>query len=259
MLNYKTIAHNPDNGWVVMIHGAGGNIEVWFKQVAEFSRQFNLLLVDLAGHGESNSKEVFTKGFNFDKAADQVMEVCDHLNIESAHFMGLSLGSIIAQSIAVRYPQRVKAMVLAGAITHLSLRIRASFEFVDMFKSIMPYSLVKTLLLNAIIPQQKYNVSRSTFMHSAEKVTYDGFLQWIRLPTTMENYLSKLFLTEIATPTLYIMGEEDLLSLNHVKKLVRNSNENVSLAIIKDAGHVCNIDQKERFNRVSLEFIKSYN
>ena len=50
MLHYKTIANNPHNNWVVMVHGAGGSIEVWFRQVADYARHFNLLLVDLAGH-----------------------------------------------------------------------------------------------------------------------------------------------------------------------------------------------------------------
>ena len=100
MLHYKTIANIPDGKWVVMIHGAGGNIEVWFKQVADFARHFNLVLVDLAGHGSSQTKEVFTTSFDFDLAADQVIEVVDHLKIRRAHFMGLSLGSIIVHAIA---------------------------------------------------------------------------------------------------------------------------------------------------------------
>ena len=68
MLNYKILSNQPGAKWVVMIHGAGGHMEVWFKQVAEYSRHFNLLLVDLACHGESNHKEVFTPDFDFDVA-----------------------------------------------------------------------------------------------------------------------------------------------------------------------------------------------
>ena len=257
MLNYKTIAHIPDGKWVVMIHGAGGNIEVWFKQVAEFSRQFNLLLVDLAGHGESTHKEVFTTSFNFDLAADQVIEVLDHLKIRRAHFMGLSLGSIIVHTIADHYPQRVDTMVLAGAITHLSLKTRLTFEFVDMFKRIIPFSVVKVLLANSIIPQQKYNESKSTFMRSAQKVTYQGFMQWMRLATTLDKYMDRLLSAEILTPTLYVMGEDDTLCLSHVKQVAQQSRDNVSLVIIPNAGHVCNIDNKQEFNKITLNFINS--
>ena len=84
MLHYKTIVNNQFDNWIVMIHGAGGSIEVWFRQVADYARHFNLLLVDLAGHGGS-SNEAFGKGFNFNRAAEQVMEVVNHLKIEKGH------------------------------------------------------------------------------------------------------------------------------------------------------------------------------
>ena len=71
-----------------MIHGAGGSIEVWFRQVADYARHFNLLLVDLAGHGGSSS-EAFGKGFNFSRAAEQVMEVVNHLKIEKGQLRTL--------------------------------------------------------------------------------------------------------------------------------------------------------------------------
>ena len=116
MLHYKTIVNNQFDRWVVMIHGAGGSIEVWYRQVADFARHFNILLVDLAGHGGS-SDESFGKNFSFLKAAEQVVEVLDHLKIEKSHFMGLSLGSIVVRVIAERNPRRVASMVLAGAVT----------------------------------------------------------------------------------------------------------------------------------------------
>ena len=88
MLHYKTIENNQFDRWIVMIHGAGGSIEVWFRQVADYARHFNLLLVDLAGHGGS-ANEAFGRGFNFSRAAEQVMEVVNHLKIEKGHFIGL--------------------------------------------------------------------------------------------------------------------------------------------------------------------------
>ncbi|MBO7188602.1 MAG: alpha/beta fold hydrolase, partial [Tidjanibacter sp.] len=53
MLHYRTITNKQSDSWVVMIHGAGGSIEVWYRQVADFARHFNILLVDLVGHGGS--------------------------------------------------------------------------------------------------------------------------------------------------------------------------------------------------------------
>lgn len=255
MLNYKTFEKNPEAKWVVMIHGAGGNMEVWYKQISDYSRHFNLLLVDLACHGDSNQQEVFSTSFDFDMAARQVLEVVDHVGIKKAHFVGLSLGSIIAHAAVKMNPERAYSMVLVGAVTCMSLMTRLTFEFCRIFRRILPFSVVKRLLADAIIPQQKYAASKSLFLRCAQKVTYDGFMQWMSLVSIADGYIKHLVCQELLVPTLYIMGEDDRLFLDNVRSLVANSGDNVSLSIIHNAGHVCNIDNREEFNRVSLGFL----
>ena len=255
MLHYRTIGNNPDNSWLVMVHGAGGSIEVWYRQVSDFARHFNLLLVDLAGHGGSVG-EAFGNGFNFERAADQVMEVVNHLKIRRGHYMGLSLGTIIVRIIAERNPRCVESMVLAGAVTQLSVRARTLIKAADMFKYIMPYSFLKRIIAKVIIPQGRYSSSRNLFLHNARKVSFDSFLSWIRLGEGLNARIAHLFNEYIAIPTLYMMGEDDGLFLPQVEQAVRSSGDNTSLVIVPDAGHVCNVDNKSFFNRVSLEFLK---
>ena len=174
MLHYKTIGNNPDNSWVVMLHGAGGSIEVWFRQVPDFARHFNLLLIDLAGHGNSVDEKV-CHSLSFEKVAEQVMEVVDHLGIKKAHYMGLSLGTIIARVIAERFTARVRSMVLAGAVTRLTPGIRLLIKFADRFKYLIPYSVMKKMLAKYIIPQDKYVKSKQFFLHTAQKLSFDHF------------------------------------------------------------------------------------
>lgn len=253
MLNYKVIGNNPESHWVVMVHGAGGSIEVWFRQVPDFVRHFNLLLVDLAGHGGSVG-EVFCKGLNFERVADQVMEVVDHLGIERSHYMGLSLGSIIVRVIAERYPARVESMVLAGAVTQLNMRTRVLIRLVDMFKYVIPYRLLKKAIALCIIPQSKYEKSKNLFLRNAQKLSFNNFLQWMKLGDKLSQRMVELFDKEILIPTLYLMGEDDHLFLPQVQLAARQGGDNVSVVVVPNAGHVCNVDNKSFFNRVSIEF-----
>ena len=257
MLHYKTIINNQfNNRWLVMVHGAGGSMEVWYRQVADFARHFNLLLVDLAGHGHS-SDEAFGKGFNFSRAADQVIEVVNHLKIAKCHFMGLSLGTIVVRIIAERNPRKVESMVLAGAVTQLSVKVRMLIGAAELFKRIIPYGLMKQVLAKCIIPQEKYARSKNLFLNSAKRVSFDSFLGWLKLGDGLNARISKLFSQYITIPTLYVMGEDDKLFLPQVQETVRNGGDNVSLVIVPKAGHVCNVDNKSFFNRESWDFLRN--
>ena len=55
MLNYSVYRSEENKQWVTFIHGAGGSSSIWFKQIKSFSRCFNLLLIDLRGHGKSKN------------------------------------------------------------------------------------------------------------------------------------------------------------------------------------------------------------
>ena len=256
MLHYKTIENNLSDPWVVMIHGAGGSIEVWFRQVADYARHFNLLLVDLAGHGGSTD-EAFGRGFNFSRAAEQVMEVVNHLKIRKGHFIGLSLGSIVVRIIAKNNPQQVSSMVLAGAVTRLNTKVRTLLTLAITFKRLIPYSLIKRVIAKCIIPQDKYGKSKKLFLNNARKVSFDSFLNWLKLGDGLSGYIRDLFNEYISIPTLYLMGEDDRLFLPQVRETVRNCGGNASLIIVPNAGHVCNVDNKRFFNHHSLEFMRS--
>ena len=91
---YKT--ENRSNKWITFIHGAGGNSSIWFNQVRFFKAYFNVLLIDLRGHGKS---EVSPKGteYTFEIIIDDILNILDHNKIEKSHFVGISLGSILIQ------------------------------------------------------------------------------------------------------------------------------------------------------------------
>lgn len=254
VLNYRVIGNNPDNQWVVMVHGAGGSIEVWFRQVSDFARHFNVVLVDLMGHGDSEQLPLDER-FSFEYAAEQVMEVVDHLGLKKCHFMGLSLGCIIVKMIAEYYPDRAEKIVLAGAVTTLSIKTRLLLRSIDTFKFIIPYSLLKWLIAKFIIPQEKYARSKSLFLQNAEKVCFDSFLQWMSLVDTVSRLLKDLFCRQAAIPTLYMMGENDYLFLPQAQMVAFRSGLNASIVVVPNAGHICNVDNKGFFNRVSISYL----
>ncbi|MEO0332371.1 MAG: alpha/beta fold hydrolase, partial [Bacteroidota bacterium] len=113
MLFYREYRSDENRDWVVFVHGAGGSSSIWYKQIKAFKEQFNVLLVDLRGHGRSKDllKEYVENQYSFQDISRDILEVVEHLKIKQAHFVGVSLGSIIIRSIGELAPERLKSMV----------------------------------------------------------------------------------------------------------------------------------------------------
>ena len=67
MLHYSTYTNSKSKPWVTFVHGAGGSSSIWFKQIREFSKHFNVLMVDLRGHGKTKRSflNAFKKKYTF--------------------------------------------------------------------------------------------------------------------------------------------------------------------------------------------------
>ena len=95
MIHYtKFLCKNKDAGWITFVHVAGGSSTIWFKQIKYFSKKYNLLLLDLRGHGKSKSIPInpFKKKYTFDAITNDILEVINAEKIKKSHFVGIPLG-----------------------------------------------------------------------------------------------------------------------------------------------------------------------
>ena len=255
MLSYSSYSNKKTDKWVVFIHGAGGSKSIWFRQIRAFKESFNVLMIDLRGHGNSQSlKEYTKKEYTFDAITDEIIEVLVHLKIKKAHFVGISLGTILIRCLAEKRPNLVDNMVLGGAILELNTRSKLLIKFGNIFKSLVPYIFLYKLFAWIIMPKKNHKESRLMFVKEAKKLCQKEFIRWYRL-TAKINPLLKLFsLNEIKKPTLYIMGAQDHLFLPSIQK-VTAGHKNAQLHVIENCGHVVNIEKPHEFNTVVLSFL----
>ncbi len=256
-LFYKTYVLSDDAPWVTLIHGVGGSSIVWFKQVREFAKHFNVLVVDLRGHGRS--RDLFTaymgREYTFEDISMDVIEVLDHLNIKKTHLMGVSLGTILIRVIAELDPERVESMTLAGAITRLNIRSRFLVWVAKFFKPVIPFMWLYRLFARILMPNRRHKESRYIFIKEAQKIYRREINRWFKLLKDVNPLLQYQVEQNPSIPTLYLMGDEDHLFLKPVRILVAY-NDMAELVTIKDSGHVCNVDQPEAFNKHAIRFIK---
>jgi len=257
MLHYSTFMLDEKAEWVTFIHGAGGSSSIWYKQLRDFKKHHNVLLIDLRGHGKSKSP-IYDKlkSYTFDVISDEIIEVLDHLKIQRSHFVGISLGTIIIREIAERYPERSTSMIMGGAVMKLNFRGQILMRLGVLLKSVIPYLLLYKFFAIIIMPRKKHRESRNLFINEAKKLYQKEFKRWFTLVAEVNPLLSLFRIKDSGIPTLYVMGEEDHMFLPSISKLVKNHYSS-ELFVIPECGHVVNIEQPEIFNKQVLEFIKN--
>lgn len=257
MLAHQIYQNQESSKWVVFIHGAGGSSSIWFKQIRAYQEHFNVLLLDLRGHGKSCTKlsNLFNKKYTFPYVAKDVLDLLDHLKIPKANFIGISLGTIIIRQIAEMDPNRVESMVLGGAILKLNFRSQLLMKVGNFFKYIIPYIYLYKLFAFIIMPKDNHKKSRVLFINEAKKLYQKEFIRWFRLTTQVNGVLKVFRQIEIEIPTLYIMGEQDYMFLPSVQKVVEHHKKSSHLLVVPNCGHVVNIEQPSIFNQKTIAWL----
>jgi len=255
LLHYKTYEKSERSEWVVFVHGAGGSSSIWYKQVKDFRKNYNVLLVDLRGHGRSKTSLKTLKRYSFEAITKDVIQVLDHVSIEKAHFIGISLGTIVIRELAELQPERVRSLVMGGAIMKLNLRSKVLLKLGVWLKSVLPYMLLYRFFAFIIMPKGNHKESRSLFIREAKKLYQKEFIRWFKLAAGLNAKLKFFWNKELRIPTLYIMGAQDHMFLPSIRKLSETQKFS-TLNVVENCGHVVNVEQPLAFNEKVMQFLQ---
>jgi len=242
---------------VSFVHGAGGSSSIWFRQIRAFKAEYNVLVLDLRGHGNSKPslKDSLNSKYTFDSITEDIIEVLDHLEIKKSHFIGISLGTILIRNLAESRPDLVESMVMGGAILKLNFRSQVLMRLGNIFKSVVPYMYLYKLFAFIIMPKKNHKESRILFANEAKKLYQKEFVRWFKLTAEINPLLRFFRAKDIEIPTLYVMGQEDHLFLPSIKRIVQKHVQS-TLHVIENCGHVVNVERPDDFNTTTLKFLR---
>lgn len=256
MLEYDLI-DNSKVDYIVLLHGYGGNSKCFKKQINTLNKFFNILLIDMHGHGKSSNIHLNNKqDINLKIIVDDINKLLEKLNIEKAHFMGLSLGTIVTNVYAYYYPKKVLSILNAGAVIRFNPIIKYFLNIIYNLKDKLPKNILYPMAGYIIMPYKSHKLSRDLFVREAKKMNNSDFCTWGRMLIDFQDNFSMDKLNT-SINTLYISGEEDYFFINEVKRYCENNNKH--FYILENAGHICNIDNYNKFNNIVERYYLTIN
>lgn len=239
---------------ILFLHGLGGCWRDWEPQLDALSDRYRCVVVEHRGHGRS---EATSGRYSTELFAGDAARLCEQLGIEHAYVVGLSMGGLIAQQLALAEPNLVDALVLcdtgaamlprmAEALAEIARGVRDE-GFPDSRGVVASTSLAWS---DHTIAHQPH-VARSN-QREAESTDPDV---WARAAFAVIEHDTRADLDRITAPTLLVWGEEDgLIPLKRASGVLLDGLPDARLVTIPDAGHVVNLEQPTAFDEAIVGF-----
>ena len=228
---------------VFFIHGAGGGQHTWSYQKGYFEKEFNPIMIELPGHGESKGEgeeEIV-------KYAEHVKAFLEALGLRKAFLVGHSMGGAIVQTLALARSEMIKGIVLAGTGAKLKVLpmilngIKDDFEGTVRKMNQFTFSpKVSPMLIERGIAEM---------LQSQPEVLYRDFLACDRFDLMNE-------IEKIDSPALILCGEDDQLTPAKYSQFLHSRIKGSKIEILPDAGHMLMMEVPQAFNEKIKGFIK---
>ena len=248
--------HGDAGDPLVCIMGLGGPLEFWEFQTPVFSRAHRVLVYDNRGVGRSDKP---AGPYDVRTLADDAVAVMDACGLPRAHVLGLSMGGMIAQELAIRHPDRVGALVLAATYAKPDDNVRATASTTGFDpKSIDPKQLFKLMMGLILSPEfiaRERDWLRATRDRVLANLSVEGFLA--QMAATMAHDATAE-LHRIAAPTLVMKPAADALIPPAASDELARLIPGATLATFEHGSHGFNVEQADKFNRVALDFFSRH-
>lgn len=238
---------------ICLLHGLGSCGDDWLYQMPVFAPHHRVVAPNLRGH--TGSSPIRGPISMFALAAD-VAKMMDTLNIEAAHIVGLSLGGLVAQQLAIDFPHKVKRLVLCNTFAHLWPTSMSEARILMrrlIVSTLLPMATTARVVATDLFPRPDQAAIREVVL---SRVGGNDLESYRHLIDAIRRFDSRPHLSRIQAPTLLITGDRDnVIPRGCQQQLVRGI-RNIKWHIVRDSGHATPIDQPEEFNRAVFDFLK---
>lgn len=244
---------------LLCIMGLGAPLEFWQFQTPVFARSHRVVVYDNRGVGRSDKP---AGPYDIAKLADDALALLDACGHERAHVLGMSMGGMIAQELALRHPDRLGALVLASTYAKPDDKVKAQ-EASSPFANLDPATVDPRLVLQfltSLILSPEFIARETAWLHglSAQLLAMfamEGFTA--QLAAVMGHDVAAR-LHELQLPTLVMTGTADRLVPARCSDELARLIPGARLEKIEGGSHGVNVEHPDKFNRLVLDFLAQH-
>jgi 3-oxoadipate enol-lactonase len=238
---------------VVLSHSLGCSLAMWDPQLQSLEPNYRVLRYDTRGHGGTDAP---SGAYTMDMLGADAIGLLDALGIDMVHWIGLSMGGMIGQCLALNHPHRLNSLALCDTAALIPEDAQPVWqERLNVARDKGMQALVESTLARWFT--QPYlsrnppavNQIRRQFL-ATPVAGYIGCSEAIR----RLDYLEQL--PEIKKPTLFIVGEDDLGTPVAASEAMQQRIPGSRLVVLSSAAHLSNVEQAEAFNNALIEFLE---
>lgn len=238
--------------WLVMSHSLACDSNMWDPQVAVLKNRYRVLRYDTRGHGQTEAPQ---GEYTLELLADDLQALLDALDVTKCHFMGCSMGGMIAQTHALKYPGRFSSMLLCNTSSRMGPEAAPVWrERIETVSAKGMEAVVEPTLARWFTePFRKSNPPAINSIANAIRHTpLTGYVGCCHA-------IPKLNLTDqlksIQCPTLVVAGDKDPGTPVEMARAIQLAIPNAQLAVIPHAAHLSNLEQPEITNYLVSKFL----
>jgi 3-oxoadipate enol-lactonase len=254
---HYTDSGNADGVPVIFIHGFPFDHTMWDEQVAALPSRFRAVTFDMRGHGQS---EVGSGQYFLEFFVDDLLGLMDHLSIDKAIWVGLSMGGYTALRAIEKAPERCKGLVLCDTRSEPDTN-EAKLKRATALKNLKTDGLkayaensVKNLFWSENLERKPQAVEKvKNIIEATSMLGIGGTLLALASRTDTTHVLQG-----IKVPTLILVGEHDAITPPIAAQSMHESIEGSVMEVIPDAAHLSNLENPTVFNQHLLKFLERY-
>ena len=237
---------------VTLSHSLATDLAMWEPQVAALAVKYRVLRYDTRGHGGTDAPAGV---YSLEQLAEDARALLGELGIERTHFVGLSMGGMIGQVLALKHPEMLRSLVLCDTSSRVPAEARSTWdERIRVAESRGMEPLVEPTIgrwfTTPYLSQHPEVVEPvRTMIRQTKPQGYVGCCHAIKVLDLTEQ------LHGIGVPTLIIVGEDDLGTPVAASRTIQERIKGSELVILKSAAHLSNLEQTEPFNRAVTSFL----